>query len=81
MLYKQCRLVRENSPTSTTTTITWLPSKYAKLGEVVTLKDSGTFTVQYVGEPGMDEKYLPDPHRDAKSLWKATSGPIVVGHK
>ena len=59
-----------------------LPTKFAKLGYLVKVKDD-TWNEWYVDKVGgsLEEEYLPDYHKDSGGLWKATSGDEPKGHK
>lgn len=81
MNYTQCVLKRQNSVSSVTTLVSWIPSKFAKLGGFVCLKDEeGTWVVTKLGNT-REEKHLMDSHDSIKGLWRETSGENPIGHK
>ncbi len=78
--YKQCMLQR-----GVQQQVSWIPSCYAVVGNVLKLKDKGGawedgWKVVSVGTE-TDEKFIPDSYAAIKSLWRATSGPTPIGHK
>lgn len=75
-LYKQCRLerVEENS---TISQVAWIPSKYAKIGGIVTIRNESDewvdgWVVKSASDEELAEKDLPDSHQGIKGHRKST---------
>lgn len=71
MKYKQCRLKRGTSETTS-----WIPEKYAVPGKTLKLKEGNVWvdgwTVEWASEESRPEELLPDYHAEIKGHRKAT---------
>lgn len=71
----QCRLSKKNGNASTTSQVTWIPEKFAKIGDMLKLKNNDVWVdgwkVESVGGR-LEEAMLPDPHNDIKAHRKST---------
>jgi len=71
MNYKQCTL-QHDAPDFITRLVTWIPEKYARLGNNIQLKgDSRYWAIIEISE-AVDEKHLPDSHSSIKAHKKKT---------
>ena len=76
--YQQCRLT--TGPTDSTYQVAWIPTRYAVVGGTLRLRGI-TWCVAAVYADPVPENQLPDPHRDRKRIWQATSGDDPRGNK
>ena len=65
--YKQCKLKREN-----TTTTSWIPVKFAKVGKCVKLKDEDGWIVEEVGSLARPYDDVSERSQDYKKTRRAS---------
>lgn len=74
--YRQCKVTRKHDG-SETSTVSWIPEKFAILNKVLKLKDKDEkwtdgWIVESVGSSILEESQLPDAHKSVKAHRKAT---------
>ncbi len=66
IFYRQCELNKE-----TTSEVVWIPEVHARKGKILKVRENNLWDdgwkVVKVGEIRLEEKYLPDSHKEIKS--------------
>lgn len=74
--FRQCRLRKTNSPSSSTVMVSYIPAKFARVQSVLRLKQEdgtwiGGWVVEHAGAK-INEAHLPNAHQGIKAHRKAT---------